>query len=66
MEDSEFLEWKWLKVNYNSSFVATGVVKIVSDLSMTFQVLPEIATTWLPLKAINWIDISQNNSLEII
>lgn len=66
MEESEFLEWKWLKVNCNSSFVTTGAVKIVSDSSMTFQVLAEIATTWLPLKAINWIDISQNNSLEII
>lgn len=42
MEDSEFLEWKWLKVNYNSSFVTTGIVKIVSDSSMTFQVLAEL------------------------
>lgn len=65
MEDSEFLERKWLK-NCNSSFVTIGVVKIISDSSMSFQVLAEIATMWLPLKAINWIDISQNNSLEII
>lgn len=30
------------KVNYNSSFVTTGIVKIVSDSSMTFQVLAEL------------------------
>ena len=32
---------------------------------MTFQVLAEISTMQLPLKEINWIDISQTSVLEM-